>query len=69
MVGQNYFKGEDKRAFGGGGQKYIKYNIINNNSENFRRGKFAACGPLSCGPDGIYYYYFLFLFYVLHSIL
>jgi len=29
MMGQKYYKGE-------GGQKYTKYNKINNNSENFR---------------------------------
>jgi len=45
-----------KRTFGRGAkQKYTKYNIINNNSENFRgKGKISARGSfppasLSCG--------------------
>jgi len=43
MVGQKYFKGE--------GQTYTKYNKINNNSENFRRGgRLLPAAPLSCGP-------------------
>jgi len=37
------------------GQKYTKYNKINNNSENFRgqdccQGGFDPMAPLSCGP-------------------
>jgi len=36
MVKQLYFKG--------GGQKYTKYNKLNNNSENFRRQD--CCPPL-----------------------
>jgi len=55
MVGHKYFKG-GKRAFGGG-QKYTKYNKINNNSENFMRqyccpgggGLFPSLNPLVAG--------------------
>jgi len=45
-----------KRAFGGGGgQKYTKYNKINNNSNNFRgqdccQGCEAPLALLICGP-------------------
>jgi len=31
------------------GQKYTKYNKINNNSKNFR-GQFASLAPLNCEP-------------------
>jgi len=36
------FWGGDKRAFGG--QKYTKYNKINNNSENFRKARLLPGG-------------------------
>jgi len=56
MVGQKYFRGGGKLRLGEG-QKYIKYSKINNNLENFMRGKIASrrdsspLGPLSFGPD------------------
>jgi len=46
MVRQNIFRG-GKRAFGG--ETYIKYNEINNNSENFRGARLLLRGE-SCGP-------------------
>jgi len=53
MVGQKYFN-RSKRAFGG--QKFIKYNKINNNSESFRGARLlpgvggaSPFVPLSCG--------------------
>jgi len=53
MVRQKYFGGWENERLGG--QKYTKYNKINN-SENFRGarllpgGAFAPSGPLSCTP-------------------
>jgi len=45
--GKNILRGErGKRVFWEGrGQKYTKYNKINNNSENFRGSKIAASPP------------------------
>jgi len=56
MMGQNYFKGGQTRVWEA---NIYKYNEINNNSENFRRGNIASRGggggfppgaPLSWGP-------------------
>jgi len=47
MVGQKYFKGANVFF---GGQKYTKYDKINNNSENFRRTRLLLeeiCPPSS----------------------
>jgi len=44
MVGQKYFKGGGKQKFGG--QKYAKFNKINNNSEKFRRARLLLWGDL-----------------------
>jgi len=55
MVGQKYFKrgeGANERL---GGQKYTKYNKLNNKSEKFRMGQdccqewLRPMAPLSCG--------------------
>jgi len=49
MVGQKYFKG-------GGGQKYTKYNEINNNSENFKGARLLpgrAFAPLTSLVAGL----------------
>jgi len=53
MVEQKYLKG-GKRAFEG--QKYTKYNKINNNLENLRGARLlpgGVCAPdhSSCGPE------------------
>jgi len=58
MVGQKYFRGEGKRAFGG--QKYTKYSKINNKSENFKgqyccRGSFPQT-PLVAGLSAVQSY-------------
>jgi len=47
MVKQKYFKEVNERLWGG--QKYTKYNKINNNSENFRG---ATLLPRVISPPG-----------------
>jgi len=45
-----FYEGGGKRAFGDGGQKYTKYNKINNNSENFMGARLLLGVLRSPGP-------------------
>jgi len=49
MVDQKYFKGRRQTSVWGG-QKYTKYNKINNNSENFRGARLLPEGFAPCPP-------------------
>jgi len=56
--GKTILWGRGKRAIGG--EKYTKYNKINNNSKYFRGqncclGGFPPCSSPSCGPDRFFF--------------